>query len=353
MKFYPLTVTDIRRTIPEAVVVTLQPENPEDFKFIPGQYLTIRHRFDEVEVRRNYSICAGLDDGLLQVGIKRVEGGAFSSFANQTLQVGDKLEAAPPQGRFFTKIEPNTQKSYLAVSGGSGITPILSILRSVLTREPEATFTLVYANRAANTIMFREEIEDLKNRYLERLTVIHVLEAGQDIPLLSGRMDDEKCADLFKHLISVERIDDAFICGPEPMMQVIAKNLEKRGLEPDHIRYELFTEGQVGRLARKAVVKRAAKAPAVDAKVTVDGVTRQFPMPRGQSVLEAALAHDLNAPFSCRNGVCSTCKARLLEGRVDMISNHALEDGEVARGLVLTCQAYPLTDRIVVEYDTH
>lgn len=352
-RFHPLIVTGIHRTIRDAVVLTLRPQDPGAFAFTPGQYLTFRQDFDGTELRRNYSICAGSQDGVLQVGIKQVDGGAFSTFANSELNVGDTLHAMPPQGRFFPGTEPDQARNYLGFAGGSGITPVLSILKSVLEEEPRSTFTLVYANRAVNTIMFREELEDLKNRYMQRLRIIHVLESGQDIGLFTGRVDAEKCAGLFEQWISVDDIDMTLICGPEPMMITIADSLKSHGMDPGKIRFELFTESQLGRLARAALAERAASAPGTEAHITVEGVTRSFIMPKDQSVLQAALDNALDAPFACRAGVCSTCKARVLEGEYQMLSNHALEDYEVEQGMVLTCQCYPLGDTITVEYDTH
>lgn len=246
-QFHPVTVTDIHHTIRDAVVLTLEPENPDAFAFTQGQYLTFKQDFDGTELRRNYSICTGLDDGKLQVGIKRVDGGAFSTFANTQLKVGDTLHVMPPQGKFHTAIEPEKAKNYLGFAGGSGITPVLSILKTVLKREPKSTFTLVYANRAVNTIMFREELEDIKNHFMGRLTVIHMLESGQDIDLFTGRVDQEKCEALFKHWIDIAGIDTAFICGPEPMMLAIAESLKSHGLTDAQIKYELFRD-------RKSVV---------------------------------------------------------------------------------------------------
>ncbi|APE45188.1 phenylacetic acid degradation protein [Sulfitobacter alexandrii] len=352
-QFHPVKVTDIHRTIRDAVVLTLEPENPDAFSFTQGQYLTFRQDFDGTELRRNYSICAGLDDGKLQVGIKKVEGGAFSTFANETLKVGDTLHVMPPQGKFFTAIEPERAKNYLGFAGGSGITPVLSILKTVLKREPSSTFTLVYANRAVNTIMFREELEDLKNHFMGRLTIIHMLESGQDIELFTGRVDQQKCEQLFKHWIDVNSIDTAFICGPEPMMLAIADSLKGHGLEHDQIKFELFSESQQGQLAKKEMAKRSEGQKGTEITVIIEGAERSFTMQKGQSVLEAALENGQDAPFSCKAGVCSTCMGKVLEGEVEMISNHALEDYEVERGYVLTCQSYPLTDKLVIDYDTH
>ena len=352
-QFHPLTVTDIHHTIRDAVVLTLKPEDPEAFAFTQGQYLTFKQDFDGTELRRNYSICAGLDDGELKVGIKRVDGGAFSTYANTELKVGDVLHAMPPQGKFYTPIEPEVAKNYLGFAGGSGITPVLSILKTVLIREPQSTFTLVYANRAVNTIMFREELEDLKNRYMGRLTVIHILESGQDMELFEGRVDQDKCNALFKHWIQIDTIDTAFICGPEPMMLAIAEALKTNGLGEEQIKFELFSESQQGRLAKQEMAKRSEGQKGTEITVIIDGARRSFTMQKGQSVLEAALENGQEAPFSCKAGVCSTCMGKVLEGEVEMISNHALEDYEVERGYVLTCQSYPLSDKLTIDYDTH
>ena len=352
-QFHPLTVTDIHHTIRDAVVLTLKPEDPDAFAFTQGQYLTFKQDFDGTELRRNYSICAGLDDGELKVGIKRVDGGAFSTYANTELKVGDVLHAMPPQGKFYTPIEPEVAKNYLGFAGGSGITPVLSILKTVLIREPQSTFTLVYANRAVNTIMFREELEDLKNRYMGRLTVIHILESGQDMELFEGRVDQDKCDALFKHWIQIDNIDTSFICGPEPMMLAIAEALKTNGLTDEQIKFELFSESQQGRLAKQEMAKRSEGQKGTEITVIIDGARRSFTMQKGQSVLEAALENGQEAPFSCKAGVCSTCMGKVLEGEVEMISNHALEDYEVERGYVLTCQSYPLSDKLTIDYDTH
>ena len=352
-QFFPLLVTDIHHTIRDAVVLTLEPKDASDFAFIQGQYLTFKHDFDGTELRRNYSICAGLDDGKIQVGIKRVDGGAFSSFANTDLKVGDTLHAMPPMGNFHTKIEPKKAKSYLGFAGGSGVTPVLSILKTVLTREPNSTFTLIYANRAVSSIMFREELEALKNTYMQRLTIIHVLETGQDIDLFSGRVDQEKCSALFKVWIDISTVDTAFICGPEPMMLAIVDALKSHGLDDNQIKFELFGTGQQGRLAKQAVIARSEGSKGTQATVTFEGTDYTFKMPKDQSVLEAALSNNLDTPFACKAGVCSTCIAKVTEGEYEMLSNHALEDYEVEAGYVLTCQCYALSDTLSVNYDQH
>lgn len=352
-RFHPLTVTDVTKTIRDAVVVTLKPANGGDFDFTQGQYLTFRQDFDGTEVRRSYSICAGKDDGVLQVGIKKVDGGAFSTWANDTLAAGMTLEAMEPMGNFHTPIAPDAAKTYLGFAGGSGVTPVLSIMKTVLMREPHSTFTLVYANRGVNTIMFREELEDLKNLYMGRLTIIHVLESdAQDIDLFTGRVDADKCRALFAHWIDIESVDTAFICGPEPMMLGIAAALRDHGLSDDQIKFELFASAQPGRLKREARAATNGEATkATKATITMDGSARSFAMDKDQTILEAALENALDAPYACKAGVCSTCKCKVIEGEVEMIANHALEDYEVSRGYVLSCQAFPITDRLVVDYD--
>ncbi|MFP7674828.1 1,2-phenylacetyl-CoA epoxidase subunit PaaE [Marivita sp. S0852] len=352
-RFHPLSVTDVTKTIRDAVVVTLKPVNGGDFDFIQGQYLTFRQEFDGTEVRRSYSICAGKDDGVLQVGIKKVDGGAFSTWANENLKPGMTLEAMEPMGSFHTPINPQQPKNYLGFAGGSGITPVLSIMKTVLKREPHSTFTLVYANRGVNTIMFREELEDLKNLYMGRLTVIHVLESdAQDIDLFTGRVDADKCKALFEHWIDINSVDTSFICGPEPMMLGIAAALREHGLSDDQIKFELFASAQPGRLKRKASsTASGAAAKSTEATITMDGSVRSFTMDKDQSILDAALENALDAPYACKAGVCSTCKCKVLEGEVEMVANHALEDYEVAQGYVLSCQSFPVTDRVVVDYD--
>ena len=355
-RFHSLKVTDVRRETRDAVVVTLAPRDEDRalFDFTQGQYLTFRRDFDGEELRRSYSICAGTDEGVLRVGIKRVEGGAFSTWANENLAPGDEIDAMPPMGKFHSPIDPAADRHYLGFAGGSGITPLLSIIKTVLAREPKSRFTLVYANRQISSIMFREELEDLKNLHLGRLSVIHVLEQeGQEIDLFTGRVDAEKMAALFDRWIDAASVDTAFICGPEPMMLAIAASLRDHGLRDEQIKFELFASGQPGRARAKAVSKVAvAPGSGVQATVTLDGATRSFEMPRnGQSILEAAIEAKLDAPYSCKAGVCSTCRCKVLEGEVEMAVNHALEDYEVRAGYVLSCQAMPLSDRVVVTYD--
>lgn len=354
-RFLPLKVTDVRRETRDAVVVTLAPRDEDRalFDFTQGQYLTFRRSFDGEELRRSYSICAGVDDGCLQVGIKRVDGGAFSTWVNENLAPGDEIEAMPPMGKFSMPLDPEAARHYVGFAAGSGITPVLSIVKTVLRREPKSRFTLVYANRQISSIMFREELEDLKNLYLGRFSVLHVLESeAQEIDLFTGRIDAAKMTALFDRWIDPKSVDAAFICGPEPMMLTVAQSLRDHGLRDDQIRFELFASSQPGRAKARPVSKVAEAGEGTQATVTLDGATRSFTMPReGQTILDAAIANTLDAPYSCKAGVCSTCRCKVLEGEVEMAVNHALEDYEVRAGYVLSCQSYPLTDRVVVTYD--
>ena len=358
-QFFPLTVTDIRHDTRDAVVVSLAPR-PEDaarFAYRPGQYLTFRRDFDGEELRRSYSICATPAEGL-RVGIKRVAGGAFSSFAKEELTVGDVVDVMPPQGRFTAPdLSENEAPAghYLLIAGGSGITPVLAILKTLL-RTSDARVTLIYGNRDTASIMFRSEIAELKDRYLTRLSVVHVFDGeSQEIPLFSGQITEAKAKELFTGWVPVAGVTAAYLCGPKPMMDGVASALGAAGLAKEQIHFELFLSDQPGRAARKAEAEAAkAAGDMVKATVIIEGHAHTFDMPRrGQSVLEAAREHGLEAPYSCKAGVCSTCMCRLKEGEVEMMQNYALEDYEVERGLILSCQSIPLTDTITVEYESH
>ena len=345
-RFRPLLVRAVDRLTRDAVAVTV--ETPDGWDWAPGQHLTFRRRFDGAELRRSYSIAAAPGEAL-RVGIKRVEGGAFSSWANEALRPGDRIEATAPEGRFWDGAgDPG--EHVLGVAAGSGITPVLGILRHVLGGDPAARATLVYGNRRASTIMFREEIEDLKSRHLGRFSVVHVLSEGHEIPLFAGRITAEKCAALFGAWIDAGTVDRAFVCGPDGMMEAAAAALAAHGMAPGRIRSERFAGGQPGRVATGArPVARTAEA--VPLRVTLDGATVALALAPGETVLEAALAAGLDAPWSCRAGVCSTCRCRVTEGEVEMAQNHAIEDDEAARGFVLSCQSRAVRGPVAVDYD--
>ena len=346
-RFRPLTVAAVERLTRDAVAVTF--EDAPGFDWREGQYLTLRRDFDGTEIRRSYSICAAPGEPL-RVGIKRVDGGAFSTWANEALAPGDTVEAMPPAGRFHGDPAPGAARHYLLVAAGSGITPILSIARTVLSREAGSRVTLIYANRAVNTIMFHGELDDLKSTFLERLAIVHVLKQdAQDIPLFTGRIDAAKLDALFAAWVQVDTVDEAFVCGPEGLMRTVREGLERNGVPADRIHVELFAAAQPGRLPLSARPMTAAR-PAT-ATIRIDGASHEVTIAPDQPILDAALAAEIDAPYACRAGVCSTCMCRVVEGSVEMAQNHALEDHEVEQGYVLGCQSYPTSERLVVEYD--
>lgn len=358
-QFHSLTIKDVRPETRDAVSIAFDiPESlAEAFHFTQGQYLVLRTELDGEEVRRSYSICTGTGDGELRVAIKRVSGGRFSTFANERLQPGQRLDVMPPDGRFFVPLDPARHGQYLAVAAGSGITPILSIIKTTLEREPHSRFTLLYGNRSSASALFREQLEDLKNRFLQRLNLIFVFSREQqDVDLYNGRIDADKCGQLFARWIDVKALDAAFICGPQAMTETVRDQLQGHGLAAERIHFELFaSEGAAARReAREAARAADSAADSASSQVTVisDGRALSFDLPRNtQSLLDAGNAQGLELPYSCKAGVCSTCKCKVIEGEVEMDSNFALEDYEVAAGYVLSCQSYPVSDRVVLDFD--
>lgn len=354
-KFYPLTVADVQRETRDAVAVTLEvpAEHKDVFQFKPGQYLTFRKMIDGEELRRSYSICAAVQEPHLRVGIKKVQGGRFSTWANEQLAPGEVLEAMPPMGSFHVPLDPANRKHYVAFAGGSGITPVLGIIKTTLLTEPHSSFTLFYGNRASSAIMFREELEDIKNSNLRRFQLVHILDREkQEIELFNGILDRAKCDMLLQHWVSVPDIDTAFICGPEAMMLQVSEALQAAGLDKQQIKFELFTS-QAPKGPRKVQPQAVSSVEnACQATIIIDGRARALDMQKGtKTILDAALEEGLELPYACKGGVCSTCRALLSEGEVDMDANFALEDYEVKRGYILTCQSYPITDKVVVDFD--
>jgi ring-1,2-phenylacetyl-CoA epoxidase subunit PaaE len=356
VQFYPLTVADVRRETRDAIVLTFDvpAEQRDNFQFAPGQYLTLRAQLDGDEVRRSYSICAAAGEPRLRVGIKKIPGGLFSGWAHEQLAPGRVLEAMPPMGNFGVSLDPALQRHFVAFVAGSGITPVLSIVKSTLRAEPQSSFTLFYGNRASSTIMFREELEDLKNEHLDRFSLIHILSREQqDIDLFNGRIDKAKCDQLLDRWVDPASIDTAFICGPQDMMLGVARSLEEHGLDKRQIKFELFATATPSRRQRTPQASEAEVARDLcEATVVIDGRARSFAFEKGSaSVLDAAMKEGIELPYACKGGVCSTCRAMLVEGEVDMDANFALEDYEIARGYILTCQSYPVTNKILVDYD--
>lgn len=356
--FHPLTVQSIENDTPESAIVSFQvpPELHSTFAFTQGQYLTLRHTIDGQDLRRSYSICAGVDDGLLRVGVRKVAGGVFSNWLHDHLKVGDAIQVMAPQGRFFVPIDPASARHYVGIAGGSGITPILSIMKTVLGREPKSQFTLIYGNRHLRSTMFKEEIEDLKNQYLTRLMLHHVFsDEHTDAPLNRGIMDRTKIGEFLSNgLIPPASVSHAFICGPYQMNDEAEAALKAAGVPEERIHIERFGIAPGTGQAAGAVEHSAQPGDAEAAKVTVirDGLTREITFRKDQpSILDAASACGMEMPYSCTSGVCGTCRAKVLEGQVRMDRNFALEKHEVAAGFVLTCQAHPLTERVVLSFD--
>jgi len=355
--FHPLRVRRIEPDTAEAVIVTFEvpPDLRDVFGFTQGQYLTLRREVEGQDLRRSYSICAGVDDGELRVGVRKVNGGVFSNWINEHLQHGDTIHVMAPQGRFFVPIDIAARRQYLGIAGGSGITPILSIMKTVLGREPHARFTLIYGNRALKSTMFKEEIEDLKNKYLSRLVLHHVFsDEHTDAPLNQGVMNRDKIGEFLRALVPAQRIDHAFVCGPYQMNDEAEAALLAAGVNEERIHIERFGIAPQAAQAVGAVIHQAQPGDAEIAKVTIirDGLRREIEFRKDQpSILDCASAAGLEVPFSCTSGVCGTCRAKLIDGSVRMERNFALDKKEVEAGFVLTCQAHPTSERVVLSFD--
>jgi ring-1,2-phenylacetyl-CoA epoxidase subunit PaaE len=355
-KFHPLTVASVKHETRDAIAVTFDvPANLQDaFQYQQGQHLTLRAMIDGEDVRRSYSICSAVQDKRLRVAIKRVNGGLFSTWANECIRPGVTIDVMPPEGRFNLPLEPESDRHYLAFAAGSGITPILSIIKTTLLAEPNSRFTLLYGNRASSSVIFRDELTDLKDQYLERLNLVYIMSREpQDIELFHGRITEDKCRQLFQHWLRVENIDYAFICGPEDMMHGVSNALQEAGMPKERIRIELFAAG-AAKSERKPRPVSAEPRHQTEVTVIMDGTHSSFTMDKDkESVLDAGLRAGIDMRYSCKGGVCSTCRCKVLDGQVEMDVNYALEDYEVARGFVLSCQSFPVTDRIVVDFDVH
>ena len=356
--FHRLRVQRIEPDTAEAVIVSfdIPAELRQTFGFTQGQYLTLRHKVEGQELRRSYSICAGVDDGELRVGVRRVKDGLFSNWINTQLRPGDTLQVMAPQGRFYVPLEPNAHRHHVGFAGGSGITPILSIMKTVLAREPHSRFTLVYGNRTLQSTMFKEELEDLKNRYLTRLSLQCVFsDEATDSPLNHGVMNRTKIAEFLASVLPPETIAHAYICGPYQMNDEAEAALLAAGVAEERIHIERFGVAPTADGRPAGAVLHAAQAGDAELATVViirDGLTREFPYRKDQpSILDAASASGLEVPFSCTSGVCGTCRAMLIEGQVRMDRNFALDKAELAAGHVLTCQSHPLTERVVISFD--
>ena len=352
-RFHRLAVHDLRRESPDAVSLTfaIPGELADDYHFAPGQYLTLRTTMDGEEIRRSYSICSGPDDGELRIAVKKVDGGAFSSWAADELKAGDELDVMTPTGRFGIAHAPDEARVYVGFAAGSGITPILSIVKGVLAREPNSRFFLFYGNRSTTSMLFREALEELKDRFMQRFSLFHVISGEeQDIPILHGRLDGEKVRVLLRSLVPASHVDHVFICGPTGMSEDIEATCKDIGIAEDRIHVERFVSGLGGKPRAKAVVSAGAPPKAL-ASLVIDGKRREVPVAEGESILDAALRAGMDLPFACKGGMCSTCRAKLVEGDAQMEVNYSLEPWELKAGFILTCQARPVSEKVVVDYD--
>jgi ring-1,2-phenylacetyl-CoA epoxidase subunit PaaE len=339
------------------IELAVPPALAEVFRFKPGQHLTIRSEKDGAEMRRTYSICSGPGEQSLTLTIKRVAGGWFSNRANDTVAVGQRLAVLPPSGRFTLPPPGTTPRTVLAVAAGSGITPIMSMLRHLLLGEPASRFVLIYGNRHAGSILFRDALADLKDRHPGRLAVLNVLSHGEEgeASLLSGRIDEAKIKALVPRLAAIEAIDHAFLCGPDTLIKTTMQALQSLGLPRERIHFEFFVRGREARPAEGALasapVVPTAVAEGSQVVIILDGRRRTIEARAGEAVVDAALRAGVGVPYSCKGGMCCTCRARLVEGEAEMRQNYSLEPWEIERGFVLTCQAVPSSRRVVVDYD--
>ncbi|MBP0634851.1 1,2-phenylacetyl-CoA epoxidase subunit PaaE [Cupriavidus sp. AcVe19-6a] len=353
-KFHELTVASVTRETRDAVAVTfaVPDELADAYRYVQGQHLTLRTGIDGEDVRRSYSICSAVQDAQLRVAIKRVDGGLFSNWANEQLQPGMKLEVMPPSGHFHVPLSATHAKHYVAFAAGSGITPMLSIIKTTLQAEPESRFTLFYGNRASSSVLFKEELEDLKDTYLQRFNLVFVLSREQlEIDLFNGRIDGDKVNALLEHWVSPQDIDVAFICGPHSMMEEVTQALIDNGVDKTRIKRELFATS-IPSARPAAHAHKQVGQQQCEVTVIQDGRTRSFTLEKNkETVLDAALAQGIELPYSCKGGVCSTCRCKRIEGEVDMDVNFALEDYEVARGFILSCQSYAVSNKLVIDFD--
>jgi len=351
LDFHPLRVLEVSPLTDDAVAVTfgVPPELTEAFRYLPGQHMTLRAMIDGRDVRRSYSICSNANDGKLRVGIKRLPGGAFSTYATSALAAGDVIDAMPPVGEFSIVPDPTTARHRVAIAAGSGITPVVSLISTTLESELRSSWTLLFGNRTANTVMFLEELEGLKDRFPDRFQMFHLFSReGADLPLLAGRIDDEKLRAVHR-LLAGRAVDGWYLCGPYDMVMTARETLSSLGAEPDLIHDELFFAGPLD--PSTLPPEPSPGEGSVELRVILDGRAVETRMSADTSILDAALRVRSELPFSCKGGMCASCKGRIEQGAVRMDKNYALIDSEVDAGYVLTCQSHPVSDRVVVRYD--
>lgn len=352
VQFHDLEVLEVEPLTEEAVAVTLvvPPRLRSEFGYLPGQHVTLRATVDGEDLRRSYSICANATQSGLRVGIKRLPGGAFSTWATTRLRAGDLLGVTPPVGEFTIEPDPASNKHRVAIVAGSGITPVLSLLATTLEAEPASHWTVIFGNRTAGSVMFLDELEGLKDRYPDRLQLFHLMSReGADLPLLSGRIDDEKIRQIHDRLLGEDEIDEWFLCGPFEMVAMARATLKDIGVEEERIRDELFFAGPLD--PADLPPEPPPGEGTVQLSVILDGRAVETRMSPETSILDAALRVRPELPFSCKGGMCASCKGRIEVGEVAMNKNYALVESEVDAGYVLTCQSHPVTGHVVVRYD--
>lgn len=354
-KFFPLVIADLYKDTEDCSVVTF--EVPADiqaeFQFKQGQHLTLRAQIGNQDVRRSYSLCSSPLENKWQVAVKKIDGGLFSTFVNDQLKSGDKLEVMAPEGRFFKDCTPQTAKNYIAFAAGSGITPILSIIKTHLASEPESTFKLFYLNRNVKSIIFKDEIESLKNVYFNRFEIFHFLtKEHRDMPLFNGRFTEEKMNTITTKIFDPKEIDDCFICGPESMIFLIRDALVEAGMPKENIHFELFSTGNS--VAQQQRVNQILEKKVEGTEVTIIDGGKEFHFTMSSefdNILDGALSAGADLPFACKGGVCSTCRCKVIEGKAEMKINYALDESELARNFILSCQAVPTSKKLVVDFD--
>ncbi|MCZ8197400.1 MAG: phenylacetate-CoA oxygenase/reductase subunit PaaK [Flavobacterium sp.] len=353
-KFHNIKIADIYKETKDCSVLSFEipQELKQEFQYKPGQHLTLKAMIDGEDVRRSYSLCSSPIEDKWKVAVKKINGGLFSTYVNETLKSGDVLEIMPPSGKFNVEIDTQKAKNYIAFAAGSGITPILSIIKTHLKSEPNSTFKLFYLNRSVKSIIFKEEIEQLKNVYFNRFEIFHFLtKEHRASELFNGRFTKEKIQVLTEKIIDIPATDDCFICGPEDMIFLLRDELKAAGLDQDKIHYELFTSGITEEDKKRIQRIVENKVNGTDITIIDGGKEFHFVMDEAyDNILDGALAAGADLPFACKGGVCSTCKCKVLEGEVEMKVNYALDAHEVAKGLVLSCQAVPTTDKVVVDF---
>lgn len=329
-------------------------ELQKEFDYIQGQYLTLKTEINGEEVRRSYSLCSSPLDKEWQVGIKKIEGGKFSTFANDVLKAGDFLEVMPPDGKFYVEVDSNQKRNYVAFAAGSGVTPIASIIKTHLTAELNATFKLFFVNQKASSIILKEELEALKNRFMDRFEIFYFLtKQKRNIPFLNGRIDKEKLEIIFKAICDTTNIDHYFICGPEAMILLIEDHLKGIGVAKEKIHFELFGTDSKGTDEKREKIAKTFKGKTCDMTIIEGGKQQTFKVEQGTgNVLDLALNNAADLPFACKGGVCATCRAKVVEGEVEMLLSYGLEPDEIENGYILTCSSIPTSEKLVVDFDS-